>query len=342
MPRPDSGNALVFKPTRACPARCDFCCDPLETSHERLHRAEMLDMVEQIAKALPGLIGTVGFTGGEPFLLFDDVLAVLERAAVHGMTGAVVSSSHWAHDADTAQQRLSALAAVGLRRYSTSCDHEHLRFVPLERIRYAVSAALELDLFVTVTGTFSQPGEQVAALLGADLAEQVLCEDKLIAPFGRATGQMATVRHYGLEADLAQWGCYRRLGHDILVQPNGDVLPCCSTNNTINPLVFGNVRQGDDLAAIVRAITGSFLLRVLKFESFALLRELVERHVPKLVWPDPALASGPCGYCAEVFSDPHRTAVILDALVCEQPAYMRQLAIKAGLPEETLFALANH
>jgi hypothetical protein len=341
MPRPDSGNALVFKPTRACPARCDFCCDPAESSRERLRRAEMLALLDRVADAAPGLIGIVGFTGGEPFLVLDDLRAVLERAATHGMTGAVVSSSHWARDAATAHTQLAALAAVGLQRYSTSCDHEHLRFVPVERIRHAVTAALELGLAVTVTGTFAALGTRTAALLGADLAEQVLCEDKLIAPFGRAAGQTATMSHYGLEAGLAQWGCYRRLGHDILVQPNGDVLPCCSTNNTVNPLVFGNVRQGDDLADIVRAVTRSFLLRVLKFEDFARLRELVARHASTADWPDPAGASGPCGYCAQLFGDARRTALILDALAREQPRYLRALLDRTGRPEVALSTLTT-
>jgi hypothetical protein len=341
MHRPDSGNALVFKPTRACPAHCDFCCDPSEASRERLQRTEMLTLVERLAEAVPGLIGTIGFTGGEPFLVFDDVQAVLERAAQSGLGGAVVSSSHWATSGAEARQRLATLAQAGLQRYSTSCDHEHLRFVPLERIRHAVTAALELGLVVTVTGTFADPGASVAALLGEDLATQVLCEDKLIAPFGRATGQAATAQRYGLPTDLASWGCYRRLGHDILVQPNGDVLPCCATNNTINPLVFGNIRAGDDLAEIVQAITRSFLLRVLKFESFATLRELVTAQAPQLDWPDPALASGPCGYCAELFGDVERARVILDALAQVQPAYQQQLASQAGLSEEALSVLAG-
>jgi hypothetical protein len=207
---------------------------------------------------------------------------------------------------------------------------------PLAHIRQAVTAAIELGLEVTVTGTFSGIGERVAPLLGEDLAALVICEEKLIAPFGRASGKAATVTHYGLRSDPAQWRCYRRLGHDILVQPNGDVLPCCATNNTINPLVFGNVTGGDDIAAIVRSITRSFLLRVLKFEHFALLRELVTRHAPQLEWPDPALASGPCGYCAQVFGDARRTAVIIDALAREQPAYLRQILSRTELPAESL------
>ncbi|BCU08383.1 radical SAM/SPASM domain-containing protein [Allochromatium tepidum] len=339
--RPDSGNALVFKPTRACPARCDFCCDPREASRERLRRTEMLALLERLTEAVPGLIRTVGFTGGEPFLVFADVQAVLERAAESGLGGAVVSSSHWAKSAAEARQRLSALAQAGLQRYSTSCDPEHLRFVPLERIRHAVTAALDLGLAVTVTGTFADPGASVASLLGEDLAAQVACEDKLIAPFGRATGQAATARRYGLPTDPAAWGCYRRLGHDILVQPNGDVLPCCATNNTINPLVFGNIRAGDDPTEIVQAITRSFLLRVLKFESFATLRALVTAHAPNLDWPDPAHASGPCGYCAEVFGDVERATVILEALAQAQPAYRQQLARQAGLSEATLSAPAE-
>jgi MoaA/NifB/PqqE/SkfB family radical SAM enzyme len=240
----ESANALVFKPTRACPARCDFCCDPHEASQDRLQRSDMIGLVDRVAQELPGIIGTVGFTGGEPFLRFDDMRAVLARARASGMAGAVVSSSYWASSPALALARLGILAEAGLRRYSTSCDSEHLRFVPLAHIRQAVTAAIELGLEVTVTGTFSGIGERVAPLLGEDLAALVICEEKLIAPFGRASGKAATVTHYGLRSDPAQWRCYRRLGHDILVQPNGDVLPCCATNNTINPLVFGNVTGG--------------------------------------------------------------------------------------------------
>ena len=337
----ESGNALVFKPTRACPARCDFCCDPKEASRERLRREEMLALVNRVSDALPGLVSNVGFTGGEPFLLFDDMVAVLAQARSLGMAGAVVSSSYWANSAEEAREKLETLSQAGLRRYSTSCDHEHLRFVPVERIRHAVTAALEIGLEVTVTGTFLQRGERVAPLLGDELASRVVCEEKLIAPFGRATGQTATVLHYGLKADTAQWGCYRRLGHDILVQPNGDVLPCCATNNTVNPLVFGNVRQGDDIGAIVDAISRTFLLRVLKFESFAALQEMVARHAPELAWPNASCASGPCGYCADVFSDAKRSAVILHALSLAQPDYLRQLCSRAGLPEGALVSLVG-
>jgi pyruvate-formate lyase-activating enzyme len=92
----ESANALVFKPTRACPARCDFCCDPHEASQDRLQRSDMIGLCR------PGprrnyreSLATVGFTGGEPFLRFDDMRAVLARARASGMAGAVVSSSYW-------------------------------------------------------------------------------------------------------------------------------------------------------------------------------------------------------------------------------------------------------
>ena len=35
----ESGNALVFKPTRACPARCDFCLDNHSLNFMQKHQS---------------------------------------------------------------------------------------------------------------------------------------------------------------------------------------------------------------------------------------------------------------------------------------------------------------
>ncbi len=338
MSTPNQANALVFKPTRACPARCDFCCDPVEASGDRLRREHMIRLVEQVSDAIPGMIHMVGFTGGEPFLLFDDILAVCQTAHRRGLTSAVVSSSYWAKTPAIAREQLAQLQAAGLTRYSTSCDDEHLRFVPIEAIRNALTAACDLGLDANVVGTFATQGRSAADLIGEPLASRVRSENKLIAPYGRAAQRPATVADYAIKAELDHWRCYRRIGHDILVQPNGDVLPCCSTNNMTNPLIFGNILQGDDIAEVVLRILESFLLRLLKFEGFSALQTSVDRHA-QVSWPIPEHSSGPCGYCAQVFNDPDRASAIFLALAKEQPGYLSALLEKAGLPSSNATAL---
>jgi hypothetical protein len=83
----------------------------------------------------------------------------------------------------------------------------------------------------------------------------------------------------------------------------------------VNPLKFGNLRNGDSIVDVVRTITGSFLLRILKHDGFAQLKEITTRRFPESapLWPDPTAASGPCGFCVKAFENRNLALLVVRA-----------------------------
>ena len=320
----ECGNAIVFKISRVCPVGCDFCCEPVDTS--RLTVTEMIRWLHEAVEP-DGLINHVGFTGGDPFVHFPEMIAVGKEAHSLGLPLTAVTSAFWAESSEVARDWLSQLREVGLKRLSLSCDPGHQKRVPLNNVRYALEAAIDLGLTGFVVGTFNSPEDSVENYLGVSPSSQYRYVNKTVAPFGKGKAIVGkTDRAESNPVNIAQWGCYRQYGHDILIQPDSRVMPCCSTSNAENPLTMGVLRNGDSIGDLAKKITGNFLLRILKHESFACLKSLTERHRPESadMWPDPRKSAGPCSYCTTVFSDERLSCLVFDALRAEAPLYWQR------------------
>src|SRR5881296_1778427 len=70
-------NYLSFAGTYQCNLTCPHCCVPIEWP-DRLETAVALQFLEDACREG---IGILGFTGGEPFLYPEFLLALTERAA---------------------------------------------------------------------------------------------------------------------------------------------------------------------------------------------------------------------------------------------------------------------
>jgi MoaA/NifB/PqqE/SkfB family radical SAM enzyme len=262
-------NALALKISRRCPVGCEFCCDPRDFDTNKLTVEEMSRWIAEAMDAVPNLLGIVSFTGGDPFVHVEDILRVGRVSAGYGLDMALITSAYWASSYDKARRILERLREVRLARFSLSADPSHQVRVPIQNVKNALKAAMDLGLVGHVVGTFESTADRVEAYLGMPAPAGYIFLSKVVAPYGWASSRDLTVTDYGITPDLSGWRCYRVHGHDILVQPNGDVLPCCSTTNTVNPLKLGNLREGDSIGDIVKMVVGSFLLRVLKHDGFA-------------------------------------------------------------------------
>ena len=110
---PDLHNVLVLNYTMKCPLACDFCCfscGPRRTETMELDLA--LDLVDQAARL--GVFSEIGFTGGEPFAYYDEILRVSERIAQHGLPFSVISACEWATDVEEIDRKLRPLIDNGM------------------------------------------------------------------------------------------------------------------------------------------------------------------------------------------------------------------------------------
>ena len=164
---------LCLMPTYACPAQCDNC-GTVSSPYDRnnISLATMFSAIEQ-AKKLD--FRNVVFTGGEPTLRWDDLLAAIRFASELDLPTRVVTNAYWATDAEAAKARVRALINSGLKEINFSTGDEHVRFVPLDHVANAILAAVECGLTpavmielravrgVTKIGTRPSPDQEIVS-----------------------------------------------------------------------------------------------------------------------------------------------------------------------------------
>ncbi len=101
---------------------------------------EMAIHIWQGLRRIAGDNARVHLTGGEPFLVWDRLLAVLRaaRAAGLGPVAMVETNGFWATSEAVVQQRLALLNELGVHRLKISCDPFHQAFVDIECVRCLV------------------------------------------------------------------------------------------------------------------------------------------------------------------------------------------------------------
>ncbi len=104
----------------------------------------MMSIIDQVYSF--GKLRQVIFTGGEPFLLGKDLLHCVEYSAKKGLATRIVTNAFWAKTLDSAREMIKTYKEAGLSEINLSCDDYHQEFIPVERIKYANEACLELNL----------------------------------------------------------------------------------------------------------------------------------------------------------------------------------------------------
>lgn len=137
--------SLVLSVTYKCPIRCKYC-----GVNAGPHRTEMMSLafitrtIDEVCAL--GLRNLVVFTGGEPFLLGEDLHRAVAYAASCGLKTRIVTNAFWATSAERAQTILARFKSDGLTEINFSCDDFHQAFIPLERIKWANEAAIATGL----------------------------------------------------------------------------------------------------------------------------------------------------------------------------------------------------
>lgn len=83
--------------------------------------------------------------GGEPFLYFDYLVHIIKEANKLGIIRkGVISNSFWAKSIEIAKKKLMILKKAGLIAITFSFDFFHQEFIPLEFVRNALIAAVDV------------------------------------------------------------------------------------------------------------------------------------------------------------------------------------------------------
>lgn len=147
-----SFRSITFITTYQCTAACKECC--FESSptlkSDRLDSETMIRVIKEAIATLPSL-ELVVFSGGECFMLKDELFKTIAFATSQGLKTRCVSNGYWGKTPAAAQRIAAKLAEAGIGEINLSTGLEHQEWVPLSSILNCSQALVESGIFTLVT-----------------------------------------------------------------------------------------------------------------------------------------------------------------------------------------------
>lgn len=299
--------------TDECEIDCPICgaTPPQET--EKMGRTEILDCIAQVAQ-IPSL-WAIHFSGGEPFLLFDDLVEAIRTTNAKGLKTITTTQAFWARSPGEARERIKALSEAGLTCLLIHTDRFHQPHVPLARIVNVVTAAREVGTLVYLFSTIGK-GEETPGAILRRLAEEFVglgIITRPLLPVGRAK-EALTPEDLLTISEAPTAPCPDPIPRRLTVDVGGTVYPCFSHAGRTPSLRMGNLHQRP-------------LSEILTHPDSAPILAILKEYGPS--WFLPALSEAGislpgqngdgyvnvCHLCYEIFSDPEVAEVARRAAV---------------------------
>ena len=240
--------------TDRCDAECSHCwfdCKPKgETLPLSLGR-KIIDQAEELGAEW------VSFTGGEPFLEYENLRTLIGYAKKRGLKTETLTNCNWATTYDEAYERLGALKANGLDVVNLSVDDFHQENIPIDNVFNCFSAAKALDLktvfLVAVRKGSRITGESLRALIRDD-GIQIIGKQSKGKPSALVIESGFQPVGRGSKIPESEWfrgngqphGLCGLILRDIGISPRGEVYPCCGPLSCIGKKKgIGNIEERD-------------------------------------------------------------------------------------------------
>lgn len=140
-----------------CNASCTHCSENYGPRRsESLRKEDIFRLMDEAAAIDDGLPLRFDITGGEPFLDFELLTAVIAYGARLGGSLSCVTNAIWAVTAERSLSKLTILRNAGLASLAVSVSRFHQQFVPLDRVRHALSSARTLGMYTELKGAVTK------------------------------------------------------------------------------------------------------------------------------------------------------------------------------------------
>lgn len=313
IPRP---RVLSVMPTFQCTAACTHCGT---MSTPRVKTTLDTDvMMKTIAEAADNGFGLVVFTGGEPTLVGERLLAAIGLAKSLGLLTRVVTNCHWATDDEESDRYVSVLREHGLDEINFSTGDQHARFVPLENVLRAVRAAVHHSyapaVMVETVATRAVTKESIEAHPHYQETRE-LYPGKPVkineSPWMPLKPKRITDYPPGMAIDRTNLasctGCDSILQTTTL-QADGTFGSCCGLGMRLIPeLQLGKAGE-TPLAAAVKDGEEDLLKRWIRAEGPERILAWAAEHDPAIEWE--GMYAHRCQACLRLYQDPAVRSVV--------------------------------
>ncbi|HEV3236959.1 MAG TPA: radical SAM/SPASM domain-containing protein [Gemmataceae bacterium] len=305
-------NYLSFAGTYQCNLDCPHCCVPIEWT-ERLDIAAAVRFLED---AHASGIGILGFTGGEPFLYPEFLLALTRRAAeLEFRFDKIMTNGVWHADGQHLREVLSDLAQAGFTgKLGLSVDKFHGKHTA--RLAQFCRTAVQVfnrDNVVSLSYASRHPDQGLEPI--KDLAQELdavvdwspaLHRYLLVSP---AITMVLNWNHLApverAERFAGAWDGHWFVedycegpGQALIVNPKGEVKPCCGFASDLDQLTIGNIHEHNVKEIIDRARKHPYVGKVFREGLTAIRDEILARDPNAL----PGMTSNQCYFCWHVLT----------------------------------------
>ena len=314
--------SLALLTTNGCDANCEFCGIEKRNPAQRLSLETMHDYTDQARRYG---IRNVSFTGGESFLLGEDLFDAISYAHNSGMFCGLVTNGSYAKDEETGKRTAKRLFDSGLDMLKISMDQSHLEFVPYEKSFNALKGALQYELSPNIVVTDLRSTNfrnwmllrRIAKDLGGEFEDNFITVDgkKVACYHWSGAGRQGEAK----KLDKREFK-FRKIKYNedcdaqtVTVRSDGKVAaPCCSfvsaskdfyVMGDANDTTIEEVVEKTNASVIGSVLIGPFglgrIANVLTYSKDHDIRKLANKNY-----------TSPCEFCGTVFSDEKATAFI--------------------------------
>ncbi|MCI0461394.1 MAG: radical SAM protein [Gemmataceae bacterium] len=300
-------NYLSFAGTYQCNLTCPHCCVPIEWPD----RLEIAAAVRFLEDAAAYGIGILGFTGGEPFLYPEFMHTVCRRAAALGFRfDKIVTNGVWFHDPAELETVLGGLADAGFTgKLGLSVDKFHgIRTAALAQFCRTARDIFGRDNILCLSYASRHPDqglEPIRAL--AEALNGVIEWSEMLGRYLLVTLDLTLVLNWNHLAPVeraerlagawdGQWfveDYCEGPGQALIVNPRGEVKPCCGFASDLDQLTIGNIYTDTVAQLVRRARRHPYVGKVFRKGLSAIREEILARDPEAL----PGATSNHCYFC---------------------------------------------
>lgn len=239
-------NCLTFVTTYTCTASCEQCCFGCTPESEgRLSLNQMKQAITEAHSSLPSL-QLVAFTGGECFLLKEDLFEAIAFASSRGLMTRCVSNGSWGKTKRAAQRIAHRCKEAGLTEINFSTGEDHIKFVPFQSVMNASEAALDLGMTVLVTIEQDSPStSRVAKLIESPQVKRLLesAPSRFLLQVN-AWMPFTSEDERRRSPDQSCDGPCEQVFSNVVITPHGQVSACCGlTYEHIPEMILGTLSE---------------------------------------------------------------------------------------------------
>lgn len=321
-------STLTILPTYRCTAACEQCCfESNPRIKGRLSREELFDVISRAHQEFSALRAVV-FSGGECFLLKDDLYDAIALCSRLGLQTRVVTNGSWAKTSRTAREIAGHVSRAGLTEANISTGSDHQRWVPFGSVLNAAESLLAEGIRTMIT--IEADGESSCCVEEAsnDPRIQALVSEHP----GRFSIRSNVWMPFNDEFDETRLGGERetiysrceQIFTNLVATPHGRLASCCGlTFEHIPEMKLGHISH-QSLRDLAKKQLGDFIKIWISVDGPAVI-------IKRLLGDDAAKVLGATNHICQACAILYKSDQVREALISRAAEFAPEVLSRFGL-----------